>query len=143
MHRLCPATQCGTLKHPTRVVKHLLIDENLPASLASILPVDCSHASELCEQATDRQIWDHARARDSVILTRDTDFFDRLMLDGPPPKVIWVRLGNLRRRDLEGLLLRRWSQITGLLVEADLIEVHQDSLEAFRHGAGRGGSTDF
>jgi hypothetical protein len=46
---------------------------------------------------------------------------------------IW---SHAQARDLEGLLLRRWPQIAGLLVEADLIEVHQDSLEAFRHGTG-------
>ena len=113
-------------------MNHLLIDENLPASLASILPVDCSHASILGKQVTDRQIWDHAQAGNSTILTRDTDFFDRLMLEGPPPKVIWVRLGNIRRRDLESMLLRRWPKITELLEKADLIEVHQDSLESLK-----------
>lgn len=54
------------------------------------------------------------------------------MLDGPPPKVIWVRLGNIRKRDLESLLLRRWPQISDLLRVANLVEVHPDSLEAFQ-----------
>jgi predicted nuclease of predicted toxin-antitoxin system len=31
---------------------------------------------------------DYARERNWNIITRDTDFFDQLMLDGPPPKVI-------------------------------------------------------
>ena len=66
-----------------------------------------------------------------MILTRDTDFFDRLMLEGPPPKVIWVRLGNIRRRDLESMLLRLWPKISELLVEADLVEVHAHALETF------------
>ena len=34
----------------TRFVNHLLIDENLPASLASTLPVACSHATDLGKQ---------------------------------------------------------------------------------------------
>ena len=113
-------------------MNHLLIDENLPASLAGILPLDCSHATDLGEQPTDRQLWLQARERNWVILTRDTDFFDRLMLEGPPPKVIWVRLGNIRRRDLESMLLRLWPRITALLVDADLVEVHPDSLETFQ-----------
>jgi predicted nuclease of predicted toxin-antitoxin system len=54
------------------------------------------------------------------------------MLDGPPPKVIWVRLGNIRKRDLESILLRRWPQISDSLRFANLIEVHPDSLEAFQ-----------
>jgi predicted nuclease of predicted toxin-antitoxin system len=111
---------------------HLLIDENLPASLVDVLPLDCSHATELGAQPTDLQLWSHARDQDWTILTRDTDFFDRLMLEGPPPKVIWVRLGNIRRKNLENLLLRLWPRITELLEEADLIEVHPESLETLR-----------
>lgn len=113
-------------------MNHLLIDENLPASLAATLPVPCSHAADLGKQPTDRQLWQHARERNWNIITRDTDFFDRLMLDGLPPKVIWVRLGNIRKRDLESLLLRRWPQISDLLRVANLVEVHPDSLEAFQ-----------
>jgi predicted nuclease of predicted toxin-antitoxin system len=115
-------------------VNHLLIDENLPASLAATLPVECSHATDLGSQPTDRQLWQHARERNWNILTRDTDFFDRLMLDGPPPKVIWVRLGNIRKKDLESLLLRLWPRISDLLLGADLVEIHRDALESFQLG---------
>ena len=132
MYRLRPSSEFRTFDHPTRFVNHLLIDENLPASLVAILPLDCSHATDLGEQATDRQIWEYARAKNSTILTRDTDFFDRLMLDGPPPKVIWVRLGNIRKRDLENLLLHLWPQVTALLADADLIAIHHGSLETFQ-----------
>jgi len=113
-------------------VNHVLIDENLPASLAVILPVACSHATDLGVQPTDQQLWQHARERNWNILTRDTDFFDRLMLDGPPPKVIWVRLGNIRKKNLENDLLRLWPRISELLLDADLVEIHPDSLEAFQ-----------
>jgi len=78
-------------------VKHLLIDGNLPLSLAKFLPVGCSHATDIGRQPTDSLLWSHARERDWTILTRDPDFFDRIMLHGPPPKVIWVRLGNIRK----------------------------------------------
>ena len=111
-------------------MKHLLIDENLPASLASLLPVPCSHATDIAQQPTDSQLWLYARQRDWTILTRDTDFFDRLMIEGPPPKIIWVRLGNIRKAELENLLTRLWPSISTLLVNADLVEVHPTSLEA-------------
>lgn len=111
---------------------HLLIDENLPASLAEHLPVSCAHATDLGAQLTDHQLWAHARDNQWIILTRDSDFFDRLMLDGPPPKVVWVRLGNIRRKDLEAMMQRLWPRIASLLVSADLIEVHPGSVESFR-----------
>jgi predicted nuclease of predicted toxin-antitoxin system len=113
-------------------VKHLLIDENLPASLARGLPVAYSHATEIAPQPTDNELWMHARQRDWTLLTRDTDFFDRLMLEGPPPKVIWVRLGNIRKTELETLLLRLWPAICQLLTNADLVEVHPTTLEAVK-----------
>jgi predicted nuclease of predicted toxin-antitoxin system len=113
-------------------VKHLLIDENLPASLAVILPVSCSHATDLGIQPSDHSIWLHARHDDWVILTRDTDFFDRIILHGPPPKVIWVRLGNMRRTALEIHLLQLWPSIISLLESADLVEVHPHALEAVK-----------
>ncbi len=65
-------------------------------------------------------------------MTRDTDFFDRIMLDGSPPKVIWVRLGNIRKRDLEAKLLQLWPSIVNLLEDSDLVEIHPDSLEAVK-----------
>ena len=111
---------------------HLLIDENLPASLAQLLPVKCSHATDIGAQPTDTQLWVLARENDWTILTRDTDFFDRIMLEGSPPKVIWVRLGNIRRADLENLLLKRWPAICQLLNEADLVKVHPASMEAVK-----------
>lgn len=113
-------------------MKHLLIDENLPASIANILPVDSSHATDLAERPSDYQLWQHARSHGWDILTRDTDFFDRIMLEGSPPKVIWVRLGNIRKKDLESKLLQLWPNILKLLEDADLVEIHSHSLEAVK-----------
>ena len=113
-------------------MKHLLIDENLPASLARLLPVECSHATDIAPQPSDNKLWILARENDWTILTRDTDFFDRIMLDGSPPKVIWVRLGNIRKADLESLMVRLWPSISSLLADADLVEVHPTSLEAVK-----------
>ena len=113
-------------------MKHLLIDENLPASLARLLPVECSHATDIEPQPSDSKLWILARENDWTILTRDTDFFDRIMLDGSPPKVIWVRLGNIRKADLESLMVRLWPAISSLLADADLVEVHPTSLEAVK-----------
>jgi predicted nuclease of predicted toxin-antitoxin system len=113
-------------------VKHLLIDENLPASLASLLPGPSSHATDLGVQPSDHDLWEHARKEGWVILTRDTDFFDRIILHGPPPKVVWVRLGNMRRAALEAHLVQLWASIVRLLETADLVEVHPDALEALK-----------
>ena len=113
-------------------MNHLLIDENLPASLAGLLPVSCSHATDLGAQPSDQALCDHARQEGWAILTRDADFFSRIILHGPPPKIVWVRLGNIRRAALEAYLIRLWPSIISLLDDADLVEVLPQALEALK-----------
>lgn len=109
-----------------------LIDENLPAGLASLIGSGCKHAIELGGQVSDQALWEYARANDLVLLTKDADFFEKLVIHGSPPRVIWVRTGNLRRTELENLLRRQWPRIVSLLEGADLIEVHETKLEAIK-----------
>ena len=61
----------------------LLIDENLPAALADKLDCPCLHATALGEQPADKLIWDHGRREGWTLLTKDTDFFERLALVRP------------------------------------------------------------
>jgi predicted nuclease of predicted toxin-antitoxin system len=119
-----PAALCPVIR--------FLIDENLPATLAASLTVPCMHATDLGGQPTDAALWEHAARDGWVILTKDADFFDRLTLQGPPPKVVWVRTGNLRRTALEDQLAANLPFILRLLTEADLVEVHPDRIETFK-----------
>jgi predicted nuclease of predicted toxin-antitoxin system len=110
----------------------LLIDENLPAGLAARLGCDCEPPGSLGSQPGDDAIWDHARAHGLVIVTKDVDFFNKLAVFGAPPKVVWIRTGNLRRRELEDYLAGQWPRIEALLDQADLVAVHAGRLEAMK-----------
>jgi predicted nuclease of predicted toxin-antitoxin system len=113
-------------------VNALLIDENLPADLSRTLGAECVHVTDLGGRLTDQEMWDYARDHHLTILTKDADFFDLMSLRGAPPKVIWVRTGNLRRTALESMLRDRWLEIRSLSREADLVVVHDDRLEALK-----------
>lgn len=39
-----------------------------------------------------------------MIVSKDSDFRQLAFLRGPPPKAIWVRLGNASTRDILGVL---------------------------------------
>lgn len=67
-----------------------------------------------------------------MVITKDADFFDRLVLEGSPPKVVWVRTGNPRRAVLEAEIARLWPEIERLLSKSELVEIHADRLEALR-----------
>ena len=49
-------------------------------------------------------IWDYAGAHGDVIASKDTDFRQLAFLFGPPPKVIWLRVGNVSTSVIEELL---------------------------------------
>jgi predicted nuclease of predicted toxin-antitoxin system len=76
----------------------LLFDENLSVKLVSRLASDFPgsvHPELLKMRATsDQELWKFARAQDFVIVTKDSDFRHLAVVRGPPPKVIWLRLGN-------------------------------------------------
>lgn len=38
-------------------------------------------------------------------MSKDEDFHQRALVSGPPPKVIWVRLGNCTTSDIEQAIL--------------------------------------
>ena len=54
--------------------------------------------------APDRLIWQRAGAEGFVLVTKDEDFHRMSVLVGPPPKVIWVRLGNCTTGEVAELL---------------------------------------
>jgi predicted nuclease of predicted toxin-antitoxin system len=110
-------------------VRRLFIDENLPRTLGDKLASEFLHSTDLGERLSDEEIWRRGRVGDWIVLTQDTDFFDRLVLEGPPPRVVWVRTGNLRRRAMEELLVRVWPEVERLLEKAALVEIHADVVE--------------
>lgn len=67
-----------------------------------------------------------------MIVTKDADFSHRVMLTEPPPWVVHLRVGNLRRREYHQFLFRVWLQIEKLLPEHKLLAVFQDRIETVR-----------
>ena len=76
----------------------LLFDQNLSRLLvgrfAEEFP-DSVHVTDVgLDRATDREVWEFARAGGYVIVSKDSDFRQLAFLFGPPPKVVWLRVGN-------------------------------------------------
>jgi len=67
-----------------------------------------------------------------VIVTKDADFSDRLMVDPSPPKVMHLRFGNMRKRVFHTFLAIVWSRIEKLVIDHKLINVYLDRIEAIR-----------
>ena len=86
----------------------LLLDENLPRSLVEPLShmfPGSTHVAYLdMLKAQDGELWRVASERGFTIMTKDRDFADRVVLSGPPPKVIWIRIGNCTVSQIEALI---------------------------------------
>jgi predicted nuclease of predicted toxin-antitoxin system len=100
----------------------LLFDQNLSHRLIPSFEQDCpgsQHVRDVdLEKADDEAIWTFARKNNFVILTKDTDFLNRAVLMGHPPKVIQLRLGNCSTERIREVLAEEKEAITRFLQDS-------------------------
>jgi predicted nuclease of predicted toxin-antitoxin system len=79
--------------------------------LAPLYP-ESSHVRMIgLKTADDESIWAFARDHGFAIVSKDSDFYQRSLLFGFPPKVIWIRRGNCRTDQIEQILREHHSEI--------------------------------
>lgn len=110
-------------------MKGFLFDENLPTRLRFTPKLPIIPAVKAGKTPSDTQIWDYARKHDLVIVSKDADFSDRIVVSSPPPKVVHLRFGNLRRDEFHALLARVWPKVEMLLKSHKLVNVYADRIE--------------
>ncbi len=101
----------------------LLFDENLSPKLAvnlnDIFP-DSTHVDRVgLGGESDNVVWEYAKTNGYVLISKDSDFYDKSALFGHPPKVIWIRRGNCTNKTIE-LILRN---------KVDAIQAFNDDVE--------------
>jgi predicted nuclease of predicted toxin-antitoxin system len=86
----------------------LLFDQNISFRIVNKLKedfLDCKHVSHVgLLDSEDSDIWLFARNHNYTIVTFDSDFYDISLMNGLPPKIIWIRTGNLTTNDIAQLL---------------------------------------
>ena len=105
-----------------------VVDAHLPRSLCYILDeagYDAVHTSQLPMQnrTPDQVINDLSVAEQRVVITKDTDFYYSHLLYGRPNKLLMIRTGNIRARDLVLLIQRRLPAIVEVLESHTLVEI--------------------
>jgi len=101
----------------------LLFDQNISyrivPKLSDCYP-NCKQVRELgLTNVEDIDIWDYARKNDYVIVTFDADFYDIGLINGCPPKIIWLRTGNLTTNQIADLLRNRLNQINNFCSKSE------------------------
>ena len=102
----------------------LLFDQNLSGALAvrlaGLFP-ESAHVKQIgLGQADDGLIWSHAKEHGFTVVSKDSDFQQRSMLFGWPPKVVWLRVGNCPTSRIEQLI--RDNSVTLHTFDADPVQ---------------------
>jgi predicted nuclease of predicted toxin-antitoxin system len=76
----------------------LLLDENLSRRLLPFLQKDYPDSGHVAllglSESDDRTLWEYGKAHGYTLVSKDADFLELSLLLGPPPQLIWLRLGN-------------------------------------------------
>ncbi len=60
------------------------------------------------QQSSDTEVWNYAADNGYTIVSKDSDFHQRSLLAGAPPRVIWIRQGNRSVKETADLLRERF-----------------------------------
>lgn len=86
----------------------LLLDQNLSDRLLRILADDYPGSVHVrhvgLARADDEDVWRYALEEGLVITSKDSDFHQRSLVRGHPPKVVWIRTGNCTTDHIAQLL---------------------------------------
>lgn len=107
----------------------LLFDQNLSykllAKVSELFP-DSAHVAALhLDKASDREVWEYAKANAFTIVTKDSDFNDLSIYHGFPPHIIWLRIGNGSVERSSSVLINNANRIKTMIEsnETGIVEV--------------------
>jgi len=97
----------------------ILFDQNISPKIIKLLELDFPGSKQVrhlrLENATDIAIFEYAKKNGFAIATFDSNFVDLTTLRGVPPKVIWLRTGNLSTLSISALVAKNKSKIENFL----------------------------
>ena len=101
----------------------LLFDEQLSEELSVLLRdvfPDSLHVRQVgAGGGSDSTVWQLAKDRGCLLVTKDEDFHRLSILRGAPPKVVWLRLGNCTTEDVARLLRQHVADLQAFTEQAE------------------------
>ncbi len=106
-----------------------LVDVNLPYYFSLWNNEKYIHLKDINEEWTDEEVWNYAIENKLTIITKDSDFSKKIILKNPPPKVIHIKLGNMKQKELYLTLSRMWNDTLDLDKKFKLVNVYKNGIE--------------
>ena len=110
-------------------MKKYLIDVNLPRYFSLWSGSEFQHVVQLNDEMKDSEIWRYAKEHDLTIVIKDADFSDLVLLNGPPPRVIHIKFGNMKMREFHQIMSEIWSEACLLSCQYKLVRVYKERFE--------------
>jgi predicted nuclease of predicted toxin-antitoxin system len=110
-----------------------IVDAQLPRQLSRRLVSighDSLHALDLPDgnRSTDQVLTDLSVSEQRVLVTKDTDFVDSLIIRKVPFKLLLVGTGNLGNRELLSVFFENLGEIVTGFATFDFIEIDQTAI---------------
>ena len=109
-----------------------LIDANLPYYLSLWNHKDYIHINDLNDTWKDSEVWNYALENDLTIVTKDSDFSNRILLKDPPPKIIHIRFGNMKIKEFREKIISVWEDVCQMSETHKLVNVFHDRIEGIQ-----------
>ncbi len=106
-----------------------MIDVNLPSRFSVWAGEEYEYVVHINDKLKDSEIWEYAKENTLTIVTKDTDFSDMIMMNNPPPKVIHIKIGNMKIKEFHQLISRIWQDVCTMSESFKLIRVYSNKIE--------------
>ncbi len=107
-----------------------LVDANLPYYFSLWNNEAYIHQYDIDSRHKDSQLWDYAKEHNLTIITKDSDFSDRILTVQPPPCIVRLAIGNVRMRRFHQIVQPVWEEICQLSETHKLVVLYEDRIEA-------------
>jgi predicted nuclease of predicted toxin-antitoxin system len=106
-----------------------LVDVNLPKYFSFFNEDHFAFVFDLDLQMSDTEIWNYALKNQLIILTKDTDFYNRFLVSATAPKIIYFQLGNCSLKQLHQYFNDNWDKIHAEIENSKLIIAKENHIE--------------
>jgi predicted nuclease of predicted toxin-antitoxin system len=109
-----------------------LIDVNLPYYFSLWNNAGFIHQKDINDEWSDEKIWIYAKENNLTIISKNSDFSNKMIISSPPPKVIHIRFGNMKINQFYNAIFKVWDDVLELNAGHKLVNVFQDRIEGIQ-----------
>jgi len=109
-----------------------LIDVNLPYYFSLWNNDNYVHQKDINDEWADEQMWKYAQENNLTIVTKDSDFSNKILLHTPPPKIIHIRIGNMKMNEFFETITKVWEDVLAMNKDHKLVLVYKDRIEGYK-----------